>query len=163
MVQIENLSRILDEHPFCHGIGQDLRDLLVGCAANERFDAGDYIFKEGQRADKFYLIRSGQVSIEVNVSGGSPITVETVHDGDVLGWSWLVEPYQWHFDARAVGLTRGLSLDANCLRRKMEQDPALGFQVLRRFMPVMGRRLSAARLQMLDLYGPRGGRGGRKP
>lgn len=158
MVQPENLGRIVDEHPFFHGIDDELRALLVGCAANERFNAGDYLFREGRQADKFYLIRAGNVAVEVMVPGKSPIVVETVDEGEVLGWSWIVPPYQATFDARAVTLVRALSFDATCLRAKMGADHALGYEVLMRFVPVMAHRLQTARLQMLDLYGPAAGK-----
>lgn len=154
MVQPENLGRIIDEHPFFQGIDAKLRELLVGCAANERFEAGHFLFREGQQAEKFYLVRAGTVAVEIDVPGKQPIIIETIGEGEVAGWSWIVAPYRSTFDARAVTLVRALSFDAKCLRRKMEADPALGFEVMRRFVPMMAHRLAAARMQMLDLYGP---------
>ncbi|MCA1909083.1 MAG: cyclic nucleotide-binding domain-containing protein [Magnetospirillum sp.] len=154
MVKPENLGPVIDEHPFFKGIDLALRDLLVGCAANERFEAGTMLFRQGDAADKFYLIRAGTVAIEIDQPGQPPIVVETLTEGEVVGWAWIVEPYRATFDARAVTLVRALSFDAKCLRRKMEADPVLGYDVLRRFVPVMAHRLSAARLQMLDLYAP---------
>jgi CRP/FNR family cyclic AMP-dependent transcriptional regulator len=155
-MQVEDLGRTLDEHPFLAGIDGKLRGLLVGCAANERFGAGKYLLREGQKAGKFYLIRQGAVAVEVYAPGRAALVVETLHGGDVLGWSWLVPPHRWTFDARAVEDTRVVSLDAACLRRKMDDDPALGYEVMRRFLPVMAHRLQASRLQMLDLYGHAG-------
>ena len=154
MVKPDNLGRIIDEHPFFQGIDPVLRDLLVGCAANERFEAGQFLFHEGQKAEKFFLIRAGTVAIEIDQPGQPPIVIETITEGEIAGWAWIVEPYRATFDARAVTLVRALSFDAKCLRRKMEADHALGYEVLRRFVPVMAHRLSAARLQMLDLYAP---------
>ncbi len=153
MVQIEDLGRIIDEHPFFQGIDGKLRGLLVGCAANERVDAGQYLFRQGGHADKFYLIRAGSISLEIHAPGRT-IMVDTLTEGEVVGWSWLVEPYRWTFDARAQELTRLVSFDAKCLRGKMEADAELGYEVLRRFVPVMGHRLAATRLQLVDLYGP---------
>ncbi|MGE5503374.1 MAG: cyclic nucleotide-binding domain-containing protein [Actinomycetota bacterium] len=154
MVQMENLGRIIDEHPFFQGIGDKLRTLLVGCAANERFEAGEFIVREGQAADKFYLVRAGSVAVEVDIPGQPPIIVETVAEGEVFGWSWAVAPFRSTFDARANTLVRAISFDGKCLRAKMDKDPALGYEVMRRFMVVMSHRLHSARLQMLDLYGP---------
>ena len=94
------------------------------------------------------------MAIEIDRPGQKPIVVETIGEGEVAGWSWMVPPHRMTFDARAVTLVRALSFDAACLRRKMEADPVLGYEVLRRFLPVMAHRLSAARLQMLDLYAP---------
>ena len=154
MVKPDNLGHIIDEHPFFQGIDVSLRDLLVGCAANERYESGQFLFHEGQKAEKFFLIRAGTVAIEIDQPGRPPIIIETIAEGEIVGWAWIVEPHRATFDARATTLVRALSFDAKCLRHKMEADHALGYEVLRRFVPVMAHRLSAARLQMLDLYAP---------
>lgn len=153
MVQIEGLDRILREHPFFAGMDDAYRELVSGCAANEVFHEGAYIYREGDPADKFYLIRHGRVALEVHVPGKTPIIVETLKDDDLMGWSWLVPPYRTNFDARAQELTRLVSLDAACLRGKMEQDAALGYELHKRFAPVVAARLAAARRQLIDLYG----------
>lgn len=155
MGQPHDLGQIIDEHPFFKGIDGKLRALLVGCAANERFEPGEFLFREGRAADKFYLLRAGQAAVEVDIPGKEPIIMETVGEGEVLGWSWVVPPFHSTFDCRAVTLVRALSFDGTCLRKKMDNDPALGFEVLRRFVPMMGHRLASARMQMLDLYGPK--------
>lgn len=154
MIQTEDLGRIIDEHPFFHGIDGKLRALLVGCAKNERFEAGQFLLRNGGNADKFFLVRAGAVAVEIDVPGKPPIIIETLGEGEMLGWSWIVPPHISSFDARATTLVRALSFDATCLLRKMASDPNLGFEVLRRFVPVMAHRLQAARMQMLDLYGP---------
>jgi CRP-like cAMP-binding protein len=97
------------------------------------------------------------VAIEVFVPGKAPIIVETLAAGDLMGWSWLVPPFRCAFDARAVELTRLISLDAACLRGKMEQDPVLGYELYKRFSPVIAARVAAARRQMIDMYGHPGG------
>lgn len=154
MVKPENLGAILDEHPFFQGIAPELRELLVGCAANHRFVAGEYLFREGAEARKFYLIRKGQVAVEVEPPVRAPIILETLGEGEVLGWSWLIPPFRTAFSARAQTDVRALSFDSCCLLKKMEERPELGYAVLRRFVPVIAHRLAAARMQMLDLYGP---------
>jgi CRP-like cAMP-binding protein len=153
MVQIEGLDRVLREHPFFEGMNDAYRELVAGCAANEVFHAGDYVYREGDPADKFYLIRHGRVALEVHVPGKTPIIVETLKSDDLMGWSWLVPPYRANFDARAQELTRLVSLDAACLRGKMETDSALGYELHKRFAPVVAARLAAARRQLIDLYG----------
>ncbi|MGE5515857.1 MAG: cyclic nucleotide-binding domain-containing protein [Bacteroidota bacterium] len=154
MVKPQDLGRIIDETPFFQGLEPELREALVCCAANERFVAGEHLFREGGDARKFYVIREGQVAVEVEPPVRKPIVLETLSAGDILGWSWLVPPYRAAFDARAQTTVRVLSFDATCLRKNMEAHPALGFAILRRFVPVIAHRLSAARLQLLDLYGP---------
>lgn len=154
MVKPQDLGRIITEHPFFQGMDPDMLDALVCCAANERFVAGEHLFREGAEARKFYLIREGRVAVEVEPPVRKPIVLETLSAGEVLGWSWLVPPHRAAFAARAQTNVRVLSFDATCLLKRMEEQPELGFAILRRFVPVMAHRLSAARLQLLDLYGP---------
>ena len=149
------LEPILAEHPFLQGLEPRLLSLLVGCAANVRFDPGQIIFRDDEAAGQFYLIREGQVAIEIATPTRGAVTIQTLGEGEVLGWSWLVPPYRWRFDARAVTLTRALALDGKCLRGKFEADPKLGYELLKRFTPIIGQRVEATRLQLLDLYGTR--------
>jgi CRP-like cAMP-binding protein len=150
---IENLARYLSEHPFFVGLPQDHLATLVGCASNTAFEAGDFVFREGAPADRFYLIRHGRVALEVFVPGRGAVTVESLDAEEVLGWSWLFPPYRAHFDARALTLVRALALDGACLRTKCDKDPALGYELMRRFAPLLVQRLDATRTQLLDLYG----------
>ncbi len=153
MVKIKGLDRMLREHPFFEGMGADVQGIVAGCASNARYEADQIIHHEGDKADRFYLVRSGVVSIEMHVPGRKPVIMDTVHDGEVFGWSWITPPYRNSYDARAVQLTRLVVLDAKCLRKKMKKDCALGYELLRRFIPVMAHRLASSRLQMLDVYG----------
>jgi CRP-like cAMP-binding protein len=150
---MENLERILAEHPFLKGLEEQHLQLIVGCASNTRFDAGSFICREGEEANSFYILRQGRVALELNAVQRGTITIDTLGDGDVLGWSWLIPPYQWRFDAKAVDLTRAIALDGKCLRKKCEEDHHLGYALLKRFSEVLGQRLDATRIQLLDLYG----------
>jgi CRP-like cAMP-binding protein len=98
------------------------------------------------------MIRQGKVAIEILAPELGPITVQTVGEGDVLGWSWLIPPYRWRFGARAVELTRAITLDGKCLRQKSEEDHDLGYELLKRFSGIIVERLEATRLQLLDIY-----------
>lgn len=148
------LEPLLAEHPFFNGLTRAQLDLLTGCASNTRFEAGDFIFREGEEATSFYVIRHGKVAIEVYVPSRGAITIATLGEGDILGWSWLLPPFQWKFDARALELTRALALDGECLRRKSEEDHDLGYELLKRFAAIMEQRLQATRLQLLNIYEP---------
>jgi len=149
---MEDLERILVEHPFFHGMKREHLQLIVGCASNTRFDPGEFILREGQEANEFYLIRHGRVALEVFGPARGPVTIQTLGDGEILGWSWLVPPYQWRFDAQAVELTRAIALDGRCLREKSERDYALGYELLKRFSQVMVEHLQSARFQLLNVY-----------
>ncbi len=149
---MENLRRIISEHPFCKGLDSYYVDLLISCASNVRFDRDHRLFRKGGQANHFYLIREGEIALEVFAPEREPLIVETVSQGEVLGWSWLVPPYRWHFDARAVAPVRAIAVDGKCLRVKCEKNPHLGYELLKRTVEIMGQRLEATRFRMLDLY-----------
>ena len=149
---METLERIIAEHPFFEGLESGFLGLTVGCASNVRFKAGTYILKEGDVANTFYLIREGKVALELFAPQHKPIIVATVGIGEVLGWSWLLEPYRWKFNARAIDDVRAIALDGKCLRNKCEENHDLGYEVLKRFAGIMEQRLDATRLQLLDVY-----------
>lgn len=149
---IESLERIVAAHPLFGGLGADFQRTLTGCAKNLRFRSGDYLFHEGDAADALYLVREGMVALEIGAPGHGRMTFQTVARDGVVGLSWLVPPYRWTFDARAMQDTRALGFDALCLRRKCDADPALGYAVMQSFMPVLVERLHNTRLQMLDVY-----------
>jgi len=148
---VETLEPILAKHPFLEGLDAAYLKLLVGCASNVRFNAGEFLFHEGDDANEFYMIREGEVTIQIQGAGRGPITVQTLGEGEVLGWSWLIPPYRWRFDAIAEELTRAIALDGKCLREKCEEDHNLGYELLKRFTGIMVERLEATRLRFLDL------------
>jgi CRP-like cAMP-binding protein len=151
---METLERILREHPFFADMAEDYIHLLAECASNVRFNRGDTIFQRGQDANTFYLIRAGRVAIEIYDPSRGRMVLQTLREGDIVGWSWLVPPYKWRFDARALELTRAVALDGACLRSKCEQDHDLGYLVMKRFVQTISRRLEGVRLQVADIYGP---------
>ncbi len=150
---METLERIIAEHPFFAGLEPAYMKLLVGCASNRRFKAGSYILKEGSQANEFYLIRAGKVALEISAPQRQPIVVETLDEGDIMGWSWLLPPYVWRFNAHASEDTAAIALDGKCLRTKCEKNHDLGYELLKRFANVIAQRLEATRFQLLDVYG----------
>lgn len=150
---MEGIEHIVREHPFFTGLDEQYCDLLAGCARNVRFDAGSYLFHEGDDADAFYLIRHGHVALQIEAPGRGALTFQTLGPGEIVGVSWLVAPYRWSYDARAVELTRAIGMDAKCLRGKCDGDHDLGYALFQRFIPIVAERLQATRLQMLDVYG----------
>jgi CRP/FNR family cyclic AMP-dependent transcriptional regulator len=149
---IQKLESLLAEHPFFRGFDPRYVSLIADCGSNVHFEAGQYIFHEGEPADRFYVIRHGRVALETYVPERGPFVVETVSEGDVLGWSWLFPPYRWYFDARAVNLTRAIALDGECLRRRCEVDYRFGFELTQAFAEIIMERLRATRLRLLDVY-----------
>jgi CRP-like cAMP-binding protein len=149
----QTLEPLLRSHKFFAGLAPEHLALLVGCAANVSFPDGAFLFREGDPADTFYLIRLGKVAIELSAPGRGALTVQTLVEGDVVGFSWLLQPHRWDFDGRAIGRVLAFQMDGACLRDKCERDPALGYELMRRFSALAVARLQATRLQLLDVYG----------
>jgi CRP/FNR family transcriptional regulator, cyclic AMP receptor protein len=150
---MEGLERIVKEHPFFASFGPQYTELLTGCARNHRFAAGEYLFREGEPAEEFFLIRHGKVALEIAAPGKAPVVFETLSDGEVAGASWMVAPYRWMFDARAVTLTRAIGMNATCLRGKCDGDHSLGYEMMKSVLSVLVKRLDHTRLQIVDVYG----------
>lgn len=150
---METIERLIAEHPFFKALEDRYIQFVAGCASNVRFEAGQLLFREGEEANTFYIIRTGRVALEINAVERGSLIIDTIDPGEVLGWSWFIAPYRWHFDARAIELTRAIALDGKCLRTKCEADHHLGYELLKRVAAVMEQRLQAARLQLMDLYG----------
>jgi CRP/FNR family cyclic AMP-dependent transcriptional regulator len=153
----ENLSEILRQHPFVAGLSDAHLDILSGCASNVHFPEGTFAIREGEIANKFFLIRTGRIALDTDVSPRGIIRIQTAGPGEILGWSWLISPYRWHFSAQAVADVRAIALDGECLRKKCENDHDLGYAMLLRLAAVMERRLEATRMQLLDMYSMEGG------
>jgi CRP/FNR family transcriptional regulator, cyclic AMP receptor protein len=152
-VQTHGLERLICDHPFFAGMAHEYCVLIGGCARNVRFDTGAYLFREGEPADQFFLIRHGRIALEIVAPHRGPMRFLTVNAGELAGEAWLVPPYRWIYDARALELTRALSIDARCLRQKAEENHDFGYEMMKRFMAMLVERLHAAQLQLLDVYG----------
>lgn len=147
---MKTLEPILKEHTFFKDLEQKYLDFIVGCASNVVFKAGEVIVKEGEPANRFYLIRHGKVAIYI--AQPRSITIQTIKEGDILGWSWLIPPYYYRFSAKTVEDTRAIALDGRCLRGKCEENKDLGYELMKRLVNVFTQRLEATRLQLLDMY-----------
>jgi CRP-like cAMP-binding protein len=150
---MRTVEELLAEAPLLEGMREKQLELIAGCGRNETFEVGAYLMREGDPADRFYVIRRGRVGLEIFVPQRGALTVETIAEGDEVGWSWLVPPYRTHLDARALETTHTIAFDAACLRGKCEEDPALGYELMKRFTPVIVERLQATRVRLLDVYG----------
>jgi CRP/FNR family transcriptional regulator, cyclic AMP receptor protein len=150
---MQTLEQLIASASVFAGLSSPHLELIAGCGANERFAAGGRLFREGTPAERFFLIRKGAVALEIEAPGRGALVIETLHDGDVVGWSWLFEPHRWEFDARATVPTATVGFDGACLRGKCEEDHELGYQLMSRFAALLIERLQATRLQLLDVYG----------
>jgi CRP-like cAMP-binding protein len=155
------LEARVSAHPFLIGLSKHHIRLLIDCAMLTRFGAGQRIFRTGETANRFYLIESGQVVLEAVAMGESPVPIDTVTAGGLLGWSWLFPPYLWHFDARATEPTTAIFFYGTVLREYCEKEPALGYELFKRMSEVMIKRLQSARDRLSDAM--QGGKSERRP
>ena len=146
---------LVSTHPFLAGLTSDTYTQLSTLARRCEFRAGERVFAEGGQAERFWLILSGHVQLDLHVPGRGAVLIESLGHGAVLGWSWMFPPYVWHFGAMAVHPTDTLELDGIGVRQTCDADPALGYELTRRFIQVVADRLQATRIRLLDLYGPR--------
>jgi CRP/FNR family cyclic AMP-dependent transcriptional regulator len=151
-MKTEDLSEILHQHPFLGDMADQHIQTLLSCASNIHVPEGAYLIHEGQIANKFFLIRTGRLTLEMDVPPRGTVRIQTIGAGEVLGWSWLISPYRWHFSACAVADVRALALDGECLREKCDKDHDFGYEILERLSRVMEQRLEATRLQLVDSY-----------
>jgi CRP-like cAMP-binding protein len=151
---MESIDDLIAKHPFFHGLDADALRLIAGCGTNVHYDAGQYLLRDGEKADRFYAIREGSVALEIHVPQRGSVAIQTVDDGEILGWSWLFPPYHWQFDARAREGIRATVFDGACLRKKCDENPTLGYELMKRLAHLVSQRLEATRLQLLDVYAP---------
>jgi len=150
---MRELDELIADSPVFAGLAPAQLQLIAGCARNEHVEAGTMLFREGAAADRFFLVRTGAVALEIAAPARDALVIETLHGGDVAGWSWLFPPHRWHFDGRATVPTSVIAFDGACLRGKCDADHELGYQLMRRFAASLEERLQATRLQLLDVYG----------
>ena len=149
---MQSLDELLGEAPALRSLPAAHRATMAGCARLRVFEPGSLLLTESGPADEFFLIRRGRVAIETEVPAQGPVTLETLGDGELVGWSWLVPPYRSAFDARAVETAHVIAFDGACLRGKCERDPALGYDLLKIVATTFVRRLEDTRMRLLDLY-----------
>jgi len=150
---MRTLDELIVESPLFAGLEQTDLELIAGCGKNVTFAAGERIFREGDDANTFYLIRNGLAALETYVPNRGQSTVATIARGEILGWSWLVPPHRWRLSARAVEDVRAIEFDGDCLRKKCEAIPELGYVLLSRFAGDLADLLTNSYLQLLDVYG----------
>lgn len=136
-------------HPFVRGMSADLLLALAACAMPASFEANQLIFREGEIANRFYLLLDGQVQLEAEATDRPGVPVAELQAGDVLGWSWLFPPYTWNFTARTITPVKAVFFYGTWLRERSETDLALGYELMKRTALVLTRRLQATRQQLV--------------
>jgi CRP/FNR family cyclic AMP-dependent transcriptional regulator len=146
------VSDAVADHPFLQGLREPHRKRLAPEIKHFKAAPGEYLSREGEPARGFYLIQSGSVAIGTHLAERGATPIQTVGPGEVVGWSWLVPPYHWQFDACVVNALQGLAIDAGWLREQCENDHELGYDLVKQLLTVISGRLAACRVQRLDIY-----------
>ncbi|GAA3887439.1 cyclic nucleotide-binding domain-containing protein [Streptomyces sedi] len=130
------------------------RDTLMGLASEVSFEQGRRIFEERGTADRFWIVRSGTVTLDLRLGGPRPTVVSSLESGDLLGWSWLFPPFQWDFGAEALSPVRAYEWQGSQVQARCESDPEFGYALLRVITEILAHRVQAARVRLLDLFAP---------
>ena len=144
------LATVIAAHPFLKGLSSQHMEVLAASAMLKDFAPDEIIFREGDPANRFYLIESGRVTLETSRNEKAPALIQTIGAGEVLGWSWLFPPYYWHFDARAAEPVKAIFFYGTRLREQCEQDHDLGYELMKRMAGVVINRLQSTRRQLLE-------------
>ena len=150
---METIDDLLSRHPFFTGLKPEHLALIAGCGQNVHVKAGTYLLREGEAADRFFAIRGGSVAVETYVPSRGPVTLQTLGEGEILGWSWLIKPYRWTYEAVATEPVRAIEFHADCIRPYLDEEPAAGYELVTRIAGVMAERLQSAGLRLIDIYG----------
>jgi CRP-like cAMP-binding protein len=155
---LPSLAEAIAVHRFAADLKPEHLKKLLDVAMFKQFEPGQVVFREGEPANRFYLVCHGKIALESRISGQPGPVVQFIGEGDVLGWSWLFPPYCWHFDARAVETTSAIFFYGTRLRDECEEDPAFGYELMRRVAAVVIKRLQNVRFQLLQSQEKSGGR-----
>ncbi|MDB6037794.1 MAG: Crp/Fnr family transcriptional regulator [Verrucomicrobiales bacterium] len=150
-IAVKAIEKVITEHTFLRGLNPEHQALLADSAMRMHFNSGQYIFSEGDPANRFYLIESGKVSLESGRKDETAESIQILGPGDVLGWSWLFPPYYWHFDARVLEPTTAIFFYGTRLREQCEENHELGYELMKRMAAIVIERLQASRKQVLAI------------
>ena len=150
---MDTIEPILAAHPFFKGLEPRYLKLIVECASRETFTPGKFLGQDNEEARKFYVIHHGRVAVEIYRPRRGAVTIQTIGEGEVLGWLWFDQPYHWHLDARALDLTRVISLDVQCLMDRCNRDHDFGYELMRRYAHYLAVRFRVTKVQLADFYG----------
>ena len=144
----ETLMEDLATYDFLRDLEPTYLSYIADCAENVSLMAGETILQEKQPADTFYLIRQGKLALGTFVPGRGFITIQILEEGDLVGWSWLVPPYEWRFEVLTITPAQAIAINGVRLREQCEQNRDFGYEILKRVTCIIGERLKATRVHL---------------
>jgi CRP-like cAMP-binding protein len=148
VIEKESVAQLLGKQPFFKDLEPNYLQFIIDCASLKHFEPGDYLLREKEDADEFYVIQQGKVALSTFVPGRGSINIQYLGDGKVVGWSWLIRPHRWHFNALATEATHVIAIDGKRLRDECEKDHDLGYELMKRLALVVGQRLRMTRMRL---------------
>ncbi len=152
----QSITEYLSGHEFFSGFSDDILKFLCECSSTREIKKGESLFRQGENADKFYVLRNGCISIQMPAIIGPNLEIQTLGKNQVLGWSWLIPPFKWSFQAMAEEDSELLMFNGTAILVRCEQEPKFGYELLKKFAELMSKRLDAARQKMMDEWNPAG-------
>ena len=152
----QSIDDYLSSHPFFSVLDKPSKKFLANSAQALRIEQGEVLFRHGGSADKFYVLQSGEISVQVPALIGPALEIQKITAGQILGWSWLIPPYRWNFQALALENSELLEFDGSIILAHCEEDPAFGYALTKLFAALMSERLDKARQRMMDQWDPPG-------
>ncbi|MEQ9300073.1 MAG: cyclic nucleotide-binding domain-containing protein [Cyclobacteriaceae bacterium] len=149
---MKNLKEILSELSFFSAMSEEMLEFIAGCGQNMHFAPNEYVGKENESADYLFVIRKGNIAVQLAHPTKGALTLRSLHDGEIAGFSWIIPPYRMQFDLLAREHTSVVALDGNCVRKKCEQDHHLGYLMMKESATIMNKRLEDTRMQLMDVY-----------
>lgn len=156
IMNTSSIAELIAGHEVFSGLDRAIIDLLAESASERELPAGTMVFRSGEPAETFYLVCGGSITVEVPAIEGPTLELQRLGEGALLGWSWLIPPYRWNFQARVQSPTRVIEFNGRAIRERCEQDPRMGFEILKRFTRLMSERLEQARMRMIEEWQPAG-------
>ena len=147
----QSLETFIQRHPFFKGMKSHHLAMMYKGAREASYNPGETLFSVGEPANRFFLVRSGSVGIEAHDPGGGVASIESVREGEVIGWSWLFPPFTWHLRARALEPTSVIVLDGAHLLATAEQYHDFGYELMKRVAQILVHRQNATQKQLLQL------------
>ncbi|HTU19685.1 MAG TPA: cyclic nucleotide-binding domain-containing protein [Gemmataceae bacterium] len=147
-----SIADLFAQHQFLRDLSERHRMILASGARSFTAEPGQVLARERENAHTFFLIRAGHVALESALSGSDGLLIQKVGPGEIVGWSWLVEPHKWQFTCRAVDSVEGISFDAEWLRDLCDRDESLGYRLLKQLVTVITQRLANTRRHLAELH-----------
>lgn len=152
----QSTTEYLSAHEFFAEFSEDVLKFLCECSSTREIKKGQILFLQGENADRFYVIRNGRISLQMPAIMGPALEIQTVDKDQVLGWSWLISPYQWNFQTKAEEDSELLQFDGTAILARCEKEPKFGYELLKKFAALMSVGLNAARQKMMNEWNPIG-------